>query len=185
MCASCGAILPPAADPDRFALLGLPRSYAIDPVLLEERYRDLSRRLHPDRFARAQPRERMLSLSASTALNDALRTLRSPERRAEHLLALLGVRVTEREAADPAFLAEVLEWREDLEAARGAGNEGQIEVMQARMRVRRDAALADVARLFVDIEAGADRRADVRERLIAVRYMNRFLDEIAAGREER
>jgi molecular chaperone HscB len=182
ICPSCGAIQPPSASPDRFAILGVPRRFDLDGALLEERYHELSRRLHPDHFARAGARERMLSLSAATALNDAYRALRVPVKRAEHLLALAGVTVGEKEQADPAFLAEVLEWREGLAEARG--DEPRVAAMEAEMIARRDAAMAEVAGLL-DGEPAAEALAAAKGRLVAVRYMNRFLDEIAAGRETR
>jgi len=52
------------------------RSYELDEGGLEETFRALSRKLHPDRFARATPRERRFSLEQTTLLNDAYRTVR-------------------------------------------------------------------------------------------------------------
>ena len=75
-CPSCRKIQPVGRNEDPFSLLGLPREFELDARELERRFRELSRQLHPDRFARAEPRERRLSLERATRLNDALRALR-------------------------------------------------------------------------------------------------------------
>ena len=75
-CPSCRKIQPVGRNEDYFSLLGLAREFALDLPGLERRFRELSRQLHPDRFARAEPRERRLSLERATRLNDAYRALR-------------------------------------------------------------------------------------------------------------
>ena len=62
---------------------GLP---AIEVTDLERRFRDRSRLLHPDRHARAEPRERRLSLERATRLNDAYRALKDWRLRAGYAL---------------------------------------------------------------------------------------------------
>ena len=105
---------PPRAT-DYFAYLGIPRSYHVDLDRLGDVLREKSRQFHPDRFARAEPRERTNSLSHTTYLNDAVRTLRDPQRRAEYVLSLYGIKAggndRERAKMDPAFLMEMLELR--------------------------------------------------------------------------
>jgi len=90
-CPACGKLQPPRAA-DYFAYLGLPRGYHLDAEALSGIMRDRSRRLHPDRFAKADPREKSYSLQHTTFLNDAVRTLKDPQRRAEYLLSLYGLK---------------------------------------------------------------------------------------------
>src|SRR6266404_8033454 len=92
-CLYCGALLPVDLAADYFSVFGLPRGYHLDVAALEARYRELTRKLHPDRFAKADPRERRASLGRSVQLNEAWRTLKDPIKRAEYLLRLLGVEV--------------------------------------------------------------------------------------------
>ena len=47
---------------NHFELFGLPVAFYIDAQKLEERYRELQRTLHPDRYANAGERERRLSV---------------------------------------------------------------------------------------------------------------------------
>jgi len=62
----------------------VPPVYALDLADAEARFRELSRRFHPDRFAKADPRARRASLQRSVQLNEAWRTLRDPVRRADY-----------------------------------------------------------------------------------------------------
>jgi len=84
----CGACkkIQPAPDPnDLFGYLGLPARYRVDEAArseLEARYHELSRKLHPDRFTGASARERRLSMEKTTNLNQTIRTLRDPIKRA-------------------------------------------------------------------------------------------------------
>ncbi len=75
---------------DFFSFLGLSRKLKIDTADLEQRYRALSRQLHPDYFYNAPPAERRASLERSSYLNDAYRTLKNPISRIEYLLKLEG-----------------------------------------------------------------------------------------------
>lgn len=189
MCSACGAILP-ARPIDAFAALGVPRRYALDAGELEARFRDLSRKLHPDRFARARPEARLASVKATTTLNDSYRLLKQPIRRAEALLGLAGVRVGDRDAVAPEFLQEVMELREALEEAREAGDAARLERMGGEMRARREATLTEIGALFAEHEreiagdAGRARLEAIRDKLVALRYFDRFLDAHAGQEDE-
>jgi molecular chaperone HscB len=157
----------------KFDVLGLPPRYDLDPDELERRYRERSRAAHPDRAGRA-PGDRVRALEAQAALNDAYRTLRSPVTRAEHLLALVGVTLSDKETVPQEFLMEILELREALAEAKAAGDSARVEAQAAEMRARREAAMARVAGLFA---AGADPQ-EIRRELVNLRYFQRFLDEV-------
>jgi molecular chaperone HscB len=176
LCAACGKVQPPSAAPDKFAVLGLDRSYEIDLAQVEERYRALSRKLHPDRFARASPRDRRFSLEQTTLLNDAWRTLKDPARRAEHLLALRGVKVASDVKMSPEFLEQTMEDREKLMDAKLSGE--PLSALAQGVREKRDAAMAEV-RTLLQGEVDPARAADLLARM---RYYERYLDEVE-GRE--
>jgi molecular chaperone HscB len=185
-CPSCGALLPPDVSADHFAVFGLPRRYEVDLSELESRYRDLTRRLHPDRFAKADPRARRASLERSVQLNHAWKTLRDPVQRAEYLLRLLGVEVAPESGGKvpPVLLAEILELREALGEARLAGDDGAVQVMAAQMRGRVEAALGAVAAGLAGAEAaGRAQLEEVADQLVALRYYRRFMDEVDVHNE--
>ncbi len=94
-CSSCGKVQPPVPV-DYFTFFGFPRKLNLDTVGLEKEFYALSRRLHPDLFAQANPEERAFSLEQSSMLNDAYRTLKDPIKRTEYLLRLEGVELEEQ-----------------------------------------------------------------------------------------
>jgi molecular chaperone HscB len=118
---------------DYFAVLGVPRTWHLDLDLLAAHHLALSRELHPDRYAQASPRERILSLERTTAVNDAYRTLRDPIRRAEYILRQHGIGHADQDiarghqsaATAPEFLAEIMEIRERMLDAGLDGGRGR------------------------------------------------------------
>jgi molecular chaperone HscB len=171
-CPSCGAIQPPDTKADHFAVLGVDRRFDVDLPDLEARFRELSRKLHPDRFAKADPRARRASLQRSVQLNEAWRTLKDRFKRAEYLLALAGVSLTK--AVPAPLLMETLELREELGEARAAGDDGKVQAMAAAMRERVRVAMGAVSEGLA-----AGRLDQVADELVALRYYRRFMDEVA------
>ena len=84
---------------DFFTIFSLPRKLHLDLVALEKAFYAQSRKLHPDRFASKPQAEQEAALAASSALNDAYRTLRSPIARTEYLLSLEGIQLEEQSRA--------------------------------------------------------------------------------------
>ena len=103
-----------------FELFGLPVDYIIDSHSLAERYRELQRVVHPDRFANASDQERRLSVQGAALINEAYETLKDPVARASYLLTLHGVEMDSQNEStqDMAFLMQQMELREALEEAR-------------------------------------------------------------------
>jgi len=165
-------VQPPAqagAGLDKFGLLGVAPSFD-EPAGLDEKFRSLSRKLHPDRFARASPRERRYSLEQTTLLNDAYKTVKDPVQRAEHLLALRGIKVDPK--MSPEFLEQTLEDREKLLEAKMSGE--PLEPLARGVREQRDRTLGQVREL---VENGGD-LAQAAELLARMRYYARYLDEV-------
>ena len=102
-----------------FELFGLPVGFRLDKAALSERYRELQRVVHPDRFASGSDQERRISLQQATLVNEAFESLKDPLKRAQYLLQLNGIHDEGRETTkDTAFLMEQMELREALAEAR-------------------------------------------------------------------
>lgn len=103
---------------NHFELFGLPARFAVDAAVLDARYHELQREVHPDRFAAAPDAERRLSMQLATRVNEAYQTLKSPLKRAVYILQLRGVDPQfETNTAMPSeFLMEQMSWRERIEA---------------------------------------------------------------------
>lgn len=98
-CPHCSKIQPPTGS-DFFTVFGLAPHLNLDLASLEKEFHRLSRRLHPDRFARAAENEKEWSLADTALLNDAYRTLKDPITRTEYLLKLHGAEIAESAAAN-------------------------------------------------------------------------------------
>src|SRR6201998_1787740 len=112
---------------DYFAVLGLPRKLCVEMPSLEQKFLQMSWKLHPDNFVKASEEERELSLKRSSELNDAYRTLRDPIARVEYLLAIEGQRKEgeKKQQAPPELLEEVFELNESLDELREAKASGE------------------------------------------------------------
>src|SRR5207245_2241923 len=82
-----------------FEMFSLPRKLAIDTAGLERDFYKLSRKLHPDLYARKGADEQAWSLRQSSLLNDAYRTLKDPVTRTAYLLKLEGMRIEDENSA--------------------------------------------------------------------------------------
>ncbi len=102
---------------NHFELFGLPTQFELDGSLLSSQFRELQKRFHPDNFAIAPERERLLAVQKASQINDAYRILKDPIARAEYLLAIHGedIRSEQQTLQDTLFLMEQMELREELE----------------------------------------------------------------------
>ena len=137
-CPHCSKIQPPPGG-DYFSVFGLEPQLDLDLRHAGTRVSRLSRKLHPDRFARAQENEKQWSLADTALLNDAYRTLKDPLRRTEYLLKLHGAEIGEEHAGkdrkdrkDPSrvpadLLEEVFDLNMQLEEMRMARKMGETD----------------------------------------------------------
>jgi molecular chaperone HscB len=105
-----------------FERFGLPKSFDIDTDLLDERYRERQRAVHPDRFVNATDQQRRLSMQQAALINEGYQTLKDPLKRGRYLLELEGRRLDDEPHtnSDITFLMEQMELREALGEVRSA-----------------------------------------------------------------
>jgi molecular chaperone HscB len=118
----------PSAGVTYFDVFGLQRKLTLDTSALERAFYKLSRKLHPDVYARASEQEQQWSLEQTSLLNDAYRTLKNPISRTEYLLKLEGVEIEQDRSSEngakkesrmpPDLLEEVFELNMQLEEMR-------------------------------------------------------------------
>jgi molecular chaperone HscB len=175
---------------DHFEVLGIPRAYHLDAADLETRYLALQKETHPDRFAKAMPRERMEAVVRNTELNDAYKVLKHDIKRAEYLLKLEGVDIGEEKpqsttgatkqlVVDPKLLMEIMELRESLADARSDGDDGKVAALTKDVSERRKTAMKLVDEGFKAYETGNKKVLDgIARALVSLRYYGRFMDEV-------
>jgi molecular chaperone HscB len=173
---------------DPFEMLGVERRFDLDLVSLEKRHRELSRALHPDKYAQAGASERRAVLEKAASVNEAWRTVRDPIKRAQALFSLAGILVGDdhEPKSNPAFLMEVLEQREALADARAAKDLAKVRAIGAAMEKRAAETEQKLTAGFA--AAGPVLARDAVEPLVPLlgelRFYKRFLDEVSAIEEE-
>jgi molecular chaperone HscB len=179
---------------DPFATLGIARAFDVDLKAIERTHRDLSRALHPDRYAGGGASERRDALGKAVEVNEAWRVVRDPIRRAEALFTLAGVAIGETSEPKPAgaFLMDMLEQREALAEAKAARDAAAVHALARAIEGRLHAAETALGEGFVRGNVAADdgRAADAAAltklvgRLGELRFYRRFLDEVSAIEDE-
>jgi len=155
-CPQCGKIQPSPSS-DYFSVFGLEPRLNLDLAALEQEFHRLSRKLHPDRFARASENEREWSLADTALLNDAYRTLKNLLQRTQYLLKLHGAEIGEEHAGKgrtdpsrvpPDLLEEVFDLNMQLEEMRMGKKMGEtdpeVEANLVEAKKKFDGLLADV-----------------------------------------
>src|ERR1700692_2668829 len=125
-CSSCGKLLQLPKQIDYFELFEMPRNLGLEMGSLEQKFLELSWKLHQNNFVKPTPQEQELSLKRSSELNDAYRVLRDPVARVEYLLGLENMRKEgeHKQQAPPELLEEVFELNESLDELREAKSSG-------------------------------------------------------------
>jgi molecular chaperone HscB len=185
-CASCGKLQQIAGTTDYFALFGMPRKLWIEMNALEQKFLQLSWKLHPDNFVNATETERELSLKRSSELNDAYRVLRDPVARVEYLLGLENMRKEgeHKQQAPPELLEEVFELNESLDELREAKSSGaDLAALKSRLESAEknfgeklsevDARLQETAQIW---DSSVDANADEGARKKIMTRLNELLN---------
>ncbi|MBC7771581.1 MAG: DnaJ domain-containing protein [Pyrinomonadaceae bacterium] len=174
---------------DAFDILGLSPRFDLPPGSLQSAYLALSAKLHPDTAAPDIEAELQ-----SAKLNEARRVLENPESRADLLLRRLGGPGKEQDKSLPhGFLAEMLEVREEIDAAIRSGDPDKIAPWDDWAGQRRKQHIAEVARLFSavvaatantevapgpDTHASPDLLKSIRAELNMWRYIERLVEQL-------
>jgi molecular chaperone HscB len=186
ICAECGS--PLAASLDCFSALGMPRRLTIDLDALERRYHELSRKIHPDRFASKGPKVRDASLRATATLTRSYRTLRDPVARGLYWLELNGEKLAENNKRVPPELAElVFEVQEQLAEMQLSDPEEaheratEITARRVELQFKMDETLVELDRNFAKWDQPADEKAltaELKTILSNVAYLRTLIRDV-------
>lgn len=160
---------------DAFAILGLGRRFVLSPGEIEAAYLSRAAAVHPDLLGGDEDE----AARASARLNDAKRVIEDPERRANALLELLGGPTKEQDKSlPPGFLMEIMETRQEIEAAEG--DPARIAHWRAWASDQRDEYQKRVAALFDKAGPKPEPAAlrAIRTELNAWRYIERLIEQI-------
>jgi molecular chaperone HscB len=168
-----------------FDLFSFSPSFEVGLRELDARYRELCQQHHPDKLGGADSKQRIQALETTAQLNQGYKTLRDPALRAAYLLKLLGVDIDEEGERtfqmDPKFLLEILDLREQLDAARQKGDVSQALEMGKQMAAREKQTHELLSKLFAEQQQNPDseRLKKLADQVAALRYFRRFQDEVS------
>ena len=106
LCHGCGKLQDLPASWSAFAVLGEPLGLAFSVESLRLKYVELSKKIHPDRFANSSPREALYASRWSRTVNQAYTQLKERSSRAEALLKCHGKHSLLKKGSVPVELAE-------------------------------------------------------------------------------
>jgi molecular chaperone HscB len=166
-----------------FEFFELPPNLAIDLKDLEKRFYTLSRKWHPDMFARKSAEEKQQSLDATALLNDGYRVLRDPIQRSMYLLKLEGFDIGEQGTKDvpPELLEEVFELNVAIEELKD-GDESvrpQLEAAEKKFEGMKNEIDRELETKFTAWDAARDRNVlnQIRQLLNRRKYITNLINQ--------
>lgn len=159
---------------DDFELFELPRAFAVDRSELDERWKNLQREAHPDRYAAADAPAQRRAMQWSVRINEAYQRLKDPLRRAAYLCELHGAPIqAENNTAMPAaFLMQQMEWREALDEA----------TTLAQLEAMADDVAAARRKMLAELQHTADVQRDwlaLAGQVRALMFVERFASDVS------
>ena len=157
---------------DYFKILGVEKKFDLDEAILEKNYLLLQNRFHPDRQVSASKNERIILLQKAKDINAGYETLKSPLERAEYLMQLNGIKISDRELSknvDSKVLYESMEMRENLEITKDIE---EVKKIESEVKNKIEKIYLELVNVF--------RNDDFKEAmrlLIRGKYLDKFLEE--------
>ena len=164
-----------------FEAFGWEPRLRIDIEDLQQRFYRLSREFHPDRYTRKPVAEQQMALERTSQLNDGIRILKDPMRRAEYVLKHNGFDIGEQRTKDvpPELLEEVFELNEALEESDTA----QLAGFQTRFAAMLAESDGELQRRFAayDLAQAREELAAIRSILNRRRYIENLVTKIQSA----
>ena len=162
-----------------FELFGLPVRFALDRSDLDQRWKQLQREVHPDKFAAQGASAQRVAMQWSVRINEAYQRLKTPLKRAAYLCELNAQAIqAETNTAMPAdFLMQQMAWREALD---DAADLPHIEQLADQVRHYTTQLLQDCERLL-DVDRNYAAAGGV---VRALMFVDRFEQDVSARMEQ-
>jgi molecular chaperone HscB len=162
-----------------FELFGLPERFDQERGAIDDRWKELQREAHPDRFAGQGAAAQRVAMQWSVRINEAYRRLKEPMKRAAYLCELRGAPIdAENNTAMPAqFLVEQMEWREALDEAQ---SQQDLDALDQQLNRARGQTLQRIAQLLDEEGDAAAAARQVR----ALMFIERFGRDVETRQEQ-
>ncbi|EGG15007.1 hypothetical protein DFA_09827 [Cavenderia fasciculata] len=170
-CSICNVVQAPHQRINPFDIFSIKPEYNVDLKDISNRFKQLQKKLHPDLFQTLSKKEQDLSKDQATALNGAYNILRSPFLRAEFMLNDKGLDLENVSDVDPEVLMEILEIREEIEAAEE--NEDAIKEIAHTNRQKMNQVEKKLDQLFKE-----NNYDEALNQAVYLRYLTRIQEEV-------
>lgn len=162
---------------NHFELFQLPVQFELDAEHLDQAYREVQSRVHPDKFVNASETEQRVAMQWATRANEAYQTLKQPLKRARYLCELqqLDLGIESNTQMPMEFLMQQMEWREEFADAKSQADESAMLALEHRVRQHQRRLLEQLQTLF----AGQDWSEIVAQVRMGL-FLEKFLADIAA-----
>lgn len=165
---------------DDFELFGLSRRFAQDRAALDERWKQLQREAHPDKFAAQGAAAQRVAMQWSVRINEAYQRLKDPLSRATYLCELHGhdIQAESNTAMPAAFLVQQMQWREALDEA---SNLSELDALLAQVRASEQAAMQNLTHCLDEDSNYPEAVAQIRSLMFMRRFKQDLDKKIDAG----
>lgn len=165
---------------DDFELFGLSRRFAQDRAALDERWKQLQREAHPDKFAAQGAAAKRVAMQWSVRINEAYQRLKDPLSRATYLCELHGhdIQAESNTAMPAAFLVQQMQWREALDEA---SNLSELDALLAQVRASEQAAMQNLTHCLDEDSNYLEAVAQIRGLMFMRRFKQDLDKKIDAG----
>ncbi|MEM9102929.1 MAG: Fe-S protein assembly co-chaperone HscB [Pseudomonadota bacterium] len=164
-----------------FELFDIHPSYPVEATQLDKAYRELQIRFHPDNLKPTGDESASLEdVTLSSLVNDAYQTLQDPVRCLIYILSLneIDVNLEANTIADPEFLMQQMELREQLENIdeQSENVEAEIEHFASTINQSVEALLATIPHYLTGLKVNDT--VKVREFLMKLQFLIKLQQEI-------
>lgn len=165
---------------DDFELFGLSRRFAQDRAALDERWKQLQREAHPDKFAAQGAAAQRVAMQWSVRINEAYQRLKDPLSRATYLCELHGhdIQAESNTAMPAAFLVQQMQWREALDEASSLS---ELDALLAQVRASEQVAMQNLTRCLDEDSNYPEAVAQIRSLMFMRRFKQDLDKKIDAG----
>ncbi len=169
-----------------FEFFELPVGFTVDQQELKRKFYALSRKYHPDFFARAEADEQAEVLQKSSMVNKGYQIFSSADKTLQYLLELKGlVEPEEKFQLDPMFLSEVMDINEQLMELEMAPDLAELDKVAATTNELLKTIYNDVEGTLAGYQEGITPEKallPVKDYYYQKKYLQRILDKIASLR---
>lgn len=170
-----------------FELFEIPVSIRPDKDLIKNKFYQLSRQYHPDRFANASEDEQAEALERSSMINKVWKVFQNEDETIRYVLSLHDlIEEEEKYELSQDFLMEVMEINEELMELEDVSTSGQhLDNIQSKLEqliTETYNHVAEIVENYQETTVSKEKLLQLKDYYYRKKYLQRILDKIAGMR---